>query len=437
MPPMPPLRNRFTLALALGVLTFGAPVDPRTMPEGSVILGATVDCFAKEPESDGTRWVELAYAVSMTESDITLSKEDFERCVANFKRYPCAPVVIEHADTSWFGDPEQSEPHGYVEELRVGEREVTEMDGSTRMAATLEGRVSFDAETGPTVGPGKKWRFGSITLIKSAVDEATGAGLGALLWSWSLTAHPRLMGLAPIAASIDPSKLTPAQAAKLRAALDTVHQRGETARTHSTENTMLKFLELAARFGLVAANEEEAKEKVLAFLSLGADAIKALSLAPNASPQELAAKITSLTVAAAKVPVLEQELAAFRAEKTAAAKAEREKYFEDLFAVQPELKVAEASLRLHAEHDFEGFQKAHPRPSAQELIQAGQNPQRLARVTAPAAPGAARSIAAGATPEGAQDAAQIVADVVNTHIAMAASQGRELTFSAALAELGG
>ncbi len=433
---MPPLRN--TLALALSVLTFGAPVDPRAMPAGSVILGATVDCFAKEPESDGTRWVELAYAVSMTESDVTLSKEDFERCVANFKRYPCAPVVIEHADTSWFGDPSQSEPHGYVEELRVGERQVTEMDGSTRLAATLEGRVSFDAETGPTVGPKKKWRFGSITIIKGAVDEATGAGLGAMLWSWSLTAHPRLMGLAPIAASIDPARLTTEQAAKLRAALDTAHQqRGEAARTHSTETTMLKFLELAARFGLVAANEEDAREKVIAFLGLGADALKALSLAPNASPQELAAKITSLTVAAAKVPALEQELATFRAEKTAAAKAEREKYFEDLFAVQPELKVAEASLRLHAEHDFDGFSKAHPRPSPQELIQAGQHPQRLARVTAPTAPGAAPSIAAGGSPEGAIDAAQVVANVVQTHMAIAASQGRDLTFAAALAELGG
>lgn len=200
---------------------------------------------------------------------------------------------------------------------------------------------------------------------------------------------------------------------------------------------MLKFLELAARFGLAAATEEEAKEKVLALLSLGADAIKSLSLAPGASPQELAAKITSLTVSAAKVPALEQELATFRAEKAAGVKAEREKYFEDLFAVQPELKVAEASLRLHAEHDFEGFQKAHPRPSAQELIQAGQNPHRLARVTAPSAPGASAPITAGASPTGAIDTAQTVANIVQTHRAIAAAQGRELTFSAALAEIGG
>lgn len=417
------------------LVTLAAP-DPRTMPAGSVVLGATVDCFARDPEADGTRWVELAYAVSMTESDVTLSKEDFEQCVVNHRRYPCVPVVIEHADTSWFGDPEQSEPHGYVEELRVGEREVTDANGAKRMAATLEGRVSFDDATAPTVGPGKKWRFGSITIIKGAVDEATGAGLGAMLWSWSLTAHPRLMGLAPIAASIDPTKLTTEQAAKLRAALANVPDRGAAART-TTEFSMKTFLELAARFGLAAANEEEAKEKVIAFLGLGADALKAFSLAPHASPQELAAKITSLTVAAAKVPALEQELAVFRAEKTAAAKAEREKYFEDLFAVQPELKVAEASLRLHAEHDFDGFSKAHPRPSAQELIQAGQNPQRLARVTAPTAPGAAPSIAAGGSPEGAIDAAQVVANVVQTHMAIAASQGRDLSFAAALAEIGG
>jgi hypothetical protein len=51
------------------------------------------------------------------------------------------------------------------------------------------------------VGAKKKWRFGSITILQGAVDEETGQKLGSMLWSWSLTAHPRLTGLPAIAAS--------------------------------------------------------------------------------------------------------------------------------------------------------------------------------------------------------------------------------------------
>lgn len=419
-------------------ITFNAPLDPRTMPAGSVILGATVDCFAKEPENDGSRWVELAYAVSMAESDVTLSKEDFERAIANFARYRCCPVTIEHADTDWFPrNPAWAEPHGHVEELRLGERTVTEMDGSTRVAATLEGRVSFDEATAPTVGPTRKWRFGSITLIKGAVDEATGAGLGALLWSWSLTAHPRLMGLAPIAASLDPSTLPPADAARLRAALDTLARRGDPARPPTTETPMKTMLEIAAHFGLAATSEEDARAKVMAFLALGADAIKALGLAPSANAQELALKLSGLTTAAARTPVLEQELVTLRADKAARDKEGRDQYFGELFAVHPELKAAEVSLRMHAEQDWAGLLKAHPRPSAQELIQSAQHPQRTARVAPQGGPSNPTPFAAGVAQDGSGAAADVVTSVVRTHMAMARAQGRELTFSAALSELGG
>lgn len=347
------------------------------MPTGAVVLGATVDVFAKEPEADGTRWVELAYAVSMVDSDVTLSKEDFEQCVVNHRRYPCVPVVIEHADTSWFGDREWREPHGYVEELRVGEREVTDADGTKRMAATLDGRVSFDEATAPTVGPKRKWRFGSITLIKGAVDEATGAGLGAMLWSWSLTAHPRLTGLMPIAASLNPASITPELAAELRAALDAAPTPRGTAATHAPETLPMKtFLAIAAQFGLAAATEEEARDKVLAFLALGADAVKALGLTPTATAQELAAKLTPLSTAAARVPALEKELTTLRSAKAERDKLDRDQHFDELFCVQPELRAAEGSLRYQAEHDPDGFAKAHPRHTAQEFMQAAQNHER-------------------------------------------------------------
>lgn len=429
--------NRMPRLPSARTVTFASPHDPRALPAGSVILGATVDVFAKEPEADGTRWVELAYSVSMVESDVTLAREDFERAIANFKRYPCVPVVIEHADTDfWCDETTWKEPHGYVEELRLGEREVTEMDGSKRPATTLEGRVSFDEATAPTVGPKKKWRFGSITLIKGAVDEATGAGLGALLWSWSLTAHPRLMGLSPIAASLDPSALTPAQAAKLRAALDAAPSPRGTAANHAPETPPMKtFLEIAAQFGLAATSEEDARAKVLAFIALGADALKALGLAPSTNAQELSVRLSAVTVAASKVPALERDLTELRNDKAAREKGERDQYFSELFAVQPDLKAAEASLRLHAEHDWAGFQKVHPRPTPEELIQGAQNPQRLSRVVGQTGLSNPTPFAAGAA--NGSGHADVVVGLVRTHMSMARNQGRELSFSAALAELGG
>ncbi len=411
----------------------------RPLPEGAVILGATVEALtAARSEADGTRWIELAYAVSMTSSDVTLSREDFERCVTNFQKYPCVPVVIEHADTDWFGDREQSEPHGYVEELRVGEREVTEMDGATRTASTLEGRVSFDAATAPLVGPGKKWRFGSITILKGTVDEATGAGVGALLWSWSLTAHPRLTGLLPIAASLRLHTLDAAQLADARAALDAAQlTQARTALDPHTRNanaqetaTMLKYLELAVRFGLAATSEDDARDKVLALASLGADTLKALSLSPSSSAQELASRLSSVTVSAAKVPALEQELTALRTDKAARDKTELDQYFAELFAVCPELHAAESALRFQAEHDPERFRQEHPRPSPAEIIQAAQHPERLTTIVPPSVNGNATAAGDAAQPS-------LVLSVVRTHMAIARSQGRELSFGAALQELGG
>ncbi len=438
-------------------------VFDRKVPDGLAVFGVSVACFAKEPESDGTRWVELAYTVSMVESDVSLSREDFERVVANFARYPCVPVVIEHADTDWFPKvPSWAEPHGYIEEMRIGEREVTEMDGSVRTASTLEGRVRFDAATGAEVGPTRKWRFGSITLFKGVKDEATGAGLGALLWSWSLTAHPRLMGLQPIAAHLDASALDDGQRARLAqlvAALQGIAPgtttttnttpaaatptgatpttattdrgtRDASATTTTPEPTTMKYLELAAKLGLTATSEEDARERVLAFTHLGADAVRALGLTPAATAQEVAARVSSITTAAARVPELERERDALRTERDARRATEREAYFDELFAVQPELRAAEGALRFHAERDWDAFVKIHPRPTAQELLQAAQHPQRLAPIVTPGAPAPAHaSLAQG-------EVAPLLASAVRTHLCAARAEGRELTFTDAVHELG-
>lgn len=165
---------------------------------GRHVLGSFMPFAAPTTQtSDG--WTVLAYEVSMRESDVVLTRADFEDCVRNFASYPCAPVTIEHADTDFnpFAQPPTSwrEPNGHVEELRVG----TMTRGSTQVA-TLEGRVSYLEPTKTDVAA-KKWRFGSITINQDAVDEETGKTLGSMLWSWSLTAHPRLTGLPAIAAS--------------------------------------------------------------------------------------------------------------------------------------------------------------------------------------------------------------------------------------------
>lgn len=354
------------LARRRGWLTFD-----RKPPAGSVVLGATTDAFARDPEPDGSRWVELAYAVSMAGSDVTLSREDFEACVRNFQRYPCAPVVIEHADTDWLPNNEWAAPHGHVEELRIGERTITELDGSTRAAATLEGRVSFDAATAPIVGAKKTWRFGSITMIKGAVDEATGAPLGCLLWSWSLTSHPRLTGLEPIPASQRFAALTDDQRAALRSALDST-TRGPAALTHSTpEKTMNKFGMILAALGLAAAaSEEDAEKRVTAAAQFGVDALKALGLAATATPAEFAKRAAELQTLAAKVPAMEAELAAFRTERDARAKADRAAYLDDVIAANPALAPVRASLQLHADTDWSGFSTAYPRPSREDIAKA-------------------------------------------------------------------
>ena len=396
----------------------GTPVTfaARPLPAGTVVFGAA-QAFAAKDDGARERWVELAYAVSMVESDVTLSREDFERAVANFARYPCVPVVIEHADTDWLPrNPAWAEPHGHVEELRIGEREVEEADGSKRLAATLEGRVTFDEATAPTVGPKRKWRFGSVTLFKGVVDEATGAGLGTLLWSWSLTAHPRLTGLAPIPASLDPAQLRDLPAphrAALLAALGAASATGNGATSNgATSNgasattnappapaapptppptpetaAMKTFLELAHELGLAAHSEEDARAKVLACAAQHGQSLKLLGLAPAAPPAELAAKVGDLQAAAGRVPALEQklaaqeaELAAFRNEKAAREQADLEQHLAELFAVQPELRAAEESMRYHAAHDRAGFVKKHPRPAPEELAQALQHPARLAQI---------------------------------------------------------
>lgn len=494
---------------------------------GASSFGSFVRLGAKGSELEGG-WIVLAYEVAMRRGGkMTLTRAEFEECVKNFASYPCCPITIEHAD-AFDGPAEWAAPHGHIEELRVGEMTRT-VDGVEKTVATLEGRPSYLGTTAADVASGK-WRFGSIFILKSTVDEETDTKLGAMLWSWSLTAHPRLRDvsrLAPLAASRRPQgegveagwwygsiesrqdliaclreildlPVTTTEAevlleldklealaapgadssgidvdrivSQLRDALrlpaltttagvlaevrkglanlpddaddDTdasLSRRPPAApppapkAPPTPESHPMKLVALLATFGLSVPTEEEAQPKVVTFAQLGADATKALGLPLTTTPAELSAKLSTLSADAARVKGLETELATFRSQAAEAVKTEREKHLVELFAVQPELKGAEVALRLHAERDPDGFAKAYPRPSPEQLLAsaghdartqvlAGQNP------TAPAT---------FAQPAGGEGTASVLASVVHNHIAIAAGQGRELSFSAALAEVMG
>lgn len=465
---------------------FARAGEKPTSVSGRQVFGGFVP-FADPAAKTADGWTVLAYEVSMKESGVALSKKDFEDCVRNFAAYPCSPVTIEHADTDFnpFAQPPTSwrEPNGHVEELRVG----TMVRGS-KTVATLEGRVSYLEPTATDVAA-KKWRFGSITIIQDAVDEETGATLGSMLWSWSLTAHPRLTGLPAIAASrrapegaiaagywwgdIDDrddllsclrtvldlpvtsteadvlAELTklegyvadPASAAgvevdsivgQLRDALrlpaltssadvlaevrkgldtlptetpampaDTSMSRGRAAPPSSTtEKPSMKFSMILAALGLAAAaSEDEAEKRVVAFGQLGADALKALGLPVTASAADVAAKVSTLSADAAKLPGVVAELATFRAAAANRAKADRTAHLDDLVAAKPELATVRASLELHAETDYAGFSAAYPRPDRTELVtaaaeaaQRGQDGARTQGVTVAASKAAPKPV---------------------------------------------
>jgi hypothetical protein len=490
------------------------------------VHGSFIRLGAKGSELEGG-WVVLAYEVAMARAKVELTKADFEQCVKNFAAYPCCPVTIEHADVMG-GPAAWAEPNGHIEELRVGEMTRT-VDGAEKTVATLEGRPSYLGTTAADVASGK-WRFGSIYILKGVVDEESNTKLGALLWSWSLTAHPRLTGLpaltrvtaarrpegdattagwwygdiddrddlisclreildlpvttteAEVLAELDKLEALSAPGAdtsgidvdrivsQLRDALrlpaltttagvlaevrkglanlpddDAAETDASLSRRPpaapppapkappTPESHPMKLVALLASFGLSVPTEEEAQTRVACVAQLGADAAKALGLPVTTTPTELSAKLSALSADAARVKGLETELATFRSQAAEAVKAEREKHLAELFAVQPALKGAEVALRMHAERDPEGFAKAFPRPSAEQLLASAGHDARTQTIVGqgPTAP------ATFAQPAGGEGSASVIAALVHSHIAIAASQGRELSFAEALSEIGG
>jgi hypothetical protein len=72
---------------------FTRDASPAKNVFGRQVLGAVVPFASTATTTDG--WTVLAYEVAMSESDVKLTKRDFEECVKNFGAYPCVPVTIE------------------------------------------------------------------------------------------------------------------------------------------------------------------------------------------------------------------------------------------------------------------------------------------------------------------------------------------------------
>jgi hypothetical protein len=300
---------------------------------GTCIALASTALEAKPTE--GGVWNVLAYEVDLKGRDVVLTRQHLEECVKNFGRYPKVPVVIEHADTDWWNDypAEYAEPHGWITELRLNES-FTRADG--RVVCALEGRMALDDKTkGEVNADPPKWPFGSVTIFFDQRDEESGEFIGAVLWSFSLTAHPALVDVPRLAAS---------------------------ARINPETKTMNKFLMLAAAMGLAALpTEEAAQEAVAERAKETADARKALGLSADAPKADVLAKIAELMAASTKVEALMKQNAELSAKVESAEAAQRADHVSSLISSDPSLEPARAAFEAWAKADYAAFAKAYPR----------------------------------------------------------------------------
>lgn len=176
--------------------------------------GAPVALSIPPTDDEGGPWSVIAYAVELKGYKLKaggharITAQDIDDMVANFARYPKAPLVIEHADTRRDVaevHPEWSRPHGHVVALRRGTFSRT-VDGVTKEVPSLEARFAVPPDVRLAINGDPEndvpptWPFCSITPA-TGVDEENDRPIGTVLWSVSLTAHPRLADLPRLAAS--------------------------------------------------------------------------------------------------------------------------------------------------------------------------------------------------------------------------------------------
>ena len=437
-----------------------------TTIRGSREFGDHVQLSVAVADDAGGRWNVLAYESDLKGRGTRLTRADFVTILGNYARYPKVPITIEHADTN-DGPTEWAKPHGWITELRIGS-----MERKGNAVATLDGKMVLDAATRPEVtSDPPTWPFGSVTIVPNARDDETNEELGALLWSFSLTAHPALSDVPRLVASRQDSQeaqlpLSGVESAEdlerskgiahgdltdqLRAALampdadaDAIIARvramieraprvsvTDTNKTLSRggaarERTMPTYLELAASHGLAAANEEDARGKILALAAEGPEVRKALNLSLTASSAEVAAKLTSALADAAKVPALAVELTAFRTERDARQASDRTAHIDAVMLSRHLPAEMKPSLEFHARSDWQGFQQAFPLPTQAELAERARDAARLSRPLGRPRGSAPANVGAG---PGAND---ILAGV-NALINDAAAKGLRLTFSEAV-----
>jgi len=190
-------------------------MNTRDLTLTAAAYGAAVELSVPPTDGTGGPWCVLAYEVELkgyryadgTHAKITAS--DIDQMIANFGRYPKVPLVFEHADTREGMPPEWATPKGFVVALRKGTMART-VGGKIVTVATLEGRLDVSEDMRlAIVGDREKgivaqWPFCSITTAKGT-NEETGEAVGTVLWSVSLTAHPRLADLPRLAASKEPT----------------------------------------------------------------------------------------------------------------------------------------------------------------------------------------------------------------------------------------
>jgi hypothetical protein len=422
---------------------------------GAALFGGAIELSALPTMESEGKWNVLAYEVNLPghgENGARLTRSDFEQMIANFARYPKVPVVIEHADTDWFGDTEWREPHGWVTELRIS----TYKRPDGREVASLDGRLSLREETALEVnGDAKnppKWPFGSITCFQG-IDTETEKSLGMCLWSFSLCAHPALIDAPKLAASAHgPRPATAEQLAEIfggtpgqYAALfepggplhivrvgndDDSNPPPSTsigaAEKEPTPMTM-KLIALAATLGFAAKDESEAEAAVTA---LATEAVDVRRVLVTKSPAETAAKLAQLSADAATVPALRTKVALFEKAANEKIAAERDALVSDIvlgMGLPEDLQEGvKASLALHAKTDWDGFQKAHARPSEEELSQRRQDSKRLNRALP-----ATRQTAPASVGDGEVGSDEIIL-ATNAIVEEMRGQGVEVSFSEAL-----
>jgi len=199
------------------VATFQPP-DTTTMHRNltatPTCYGAPVQLSIPPTDAEGGPWSTVAYAVELKGYKLKaggharITESDIDDMIRNFGAYPKAPLVIEHADTRKEVaevHPEWAKPHGHVVELRKGTFTravkgipVTVPSLEARFAAAPDVRLAINGD--PDNGVPPTWPFCSITPAAGHDDEHD-VPLGCVLWSVSLTAHPRLVDLPRIAAS--------------------------------------------------------------------------------------------------------------------------------------------------------------------------------------------------------------------------------------------